>query len=143
MPVLGLPPAELARRAKAKKLKALGINIYGGGFTLGVLHHFDVIGQWEEINLGRRTFDLNFGGRIPRPLKREEWQPHDLTGKDLVEIRGQVPLHQERKLNDGLLSLARQTAPGRSLRHTLAHLEDWRPHAINYQINSKHYPTGD
>lgn len=56
------------------KLPALGINIYGGGFTLGALQHFDVRGQWEEDPLGRDTFDLNFGHTdIYRPLQREEW----------------------------------------------------------------------
>ena len=52
--------------------KAVGINIYGGGFTVGVLRHFNVVGQWEEINLGKRTFDMNFSG-IPRPLRLEDW----------------------------------------------------------------------
>lgn len=67
-----------------KKLKAVGINIYGGGFTLGVLKYFEVVGQWEEIRLGARTFDLNFAG-IPRPLSQSEWPVKEFTGKvDLV-----------------------------------------------------------
>lgn len=67
-----------------KRLKAIGINIYGGGFTLGVLKHFEALGQWEEINLGRRTFDLNFTG-IPRPLNQSEWPVKEFIGKvDLV-----------------------------------------------------------
>lgn len=53
-------------------MNALGINIYGGGFTLGVQKHFKVLGQWEECNLGRRTFDLNFKN-IYRPLNLWEW----------------------------------------------------------------------
>lgn len=61
------------------KPSALGINIFGGGFTLGVLQseRFQVNGQWEECDAGRRTFDLNpqyFRG-IHRPLKFEEWDP--------------------------------------------------------------------
>lgn len=56
--------------------RALGINIFGGGFTLGVLQAgFNVVGQWEECGAGRRTFDLNrkYFGRIRRPLLREDW----------------------------------------------------------------------
>lgn len=58
------------------KLKALGINIYGGGFTLGAQKYFDILGQWEECNLGRRTFDLNFKN-IYRPLNLNEWPVND------------------------------------------------------------------
>lgn len=59
---------------------ALGINIYGGGFTLGVLKHFNVLGQWEEISLGKKTFDLNFSG-IPRPLNFAEWPVNENISK--------------------------------------------------------------
>ena len=55
------------------KYKAIGINIYGGGFTLGTLNHFKVLGQWEEIKLGKRTFEMNFEGLIPRPLQLKDW----------------------------------------------------------------------
>lgn len=64
-------------------MNAIGINVYGGGFTLGVLKHFSVLGQWEEITLGAKTFDLNF--KIPRPLNASEWPIKDCVGKvDLV-----------------------------------------------------------
>ncbi len=62
-------------------LKAIGINIYGGGFTLGVLNHFQVLGQWEEITLGKRTFEMNFQHLIPRPLHRVEWPVKQYVGK--------------------------------------------------------------
>ena len=52
---------------KRFKFKALGINVYGGGFTLGVIKHFDVLQQWEEIKLGYKTFEANFQG-IYRPI---------------------------------------------------------------------------
>ena len=66
------------------KLKALGINIYGGGQTLGMLKHFAVVEQWEEIALGRRTFDLNFQG-IARPICRpSEWPISKYAGKVLL-----------------------------------------------------------
>lgn len=57
-------------------MKALGINIFGGGFTLGVIRAgYTVIGQWEECNAHARTFDMNkkyFSG-IHRPIGRENW----------------------------------------------------------------------
>lgn len=62
------------------RLNALGINIYGGGFTMGVSDHFNVIGQWEEITLGRDTFTMNFP-HIFRPLKREDWPVEDHIGQ--------------------------------------------------------------
>lgn len=61
-----------------EKYEALGINIFGGGFTLGVLRtgRFDVKNQWEECDAGKRTFELNtpryFGG-INRPLRFQDW----------------------------------------------------------------------
>ena len=67
-------------KQKKRKYKALGINIYGGGFTLGVLKHFEVLGQWEEINLGKRTFDMNFKG-LPRPLNLSDWPVKDYVDK--------------------------------------------------------------
>lgn len=54
-------------------MTAIGINIFGGGFTLGVQRAgFDVLGQWEECDAHARTFDLNFTG-IPRPLRYADW----------------------------------------------------------------------
>lgn len=69
------------------KPTALGINIFGGGFTLGVLqsHEFDVVGQWEECAAGARTFDLNgrYFGKIPRPIGYERW---DFLGLPRVNL---------------------------------------------------------
>jgi site-specific DNA-cytosine methylase len=67
-------------KQRSKKYKAIGINIYGGGFTLGVMKHFEVLGQWEEINLGRRTFDMNFKG-LYRPLDIKDWPIKSSVGK--------------------------------------------------------------
>ncbi len=58
-------------------LNALGINIFGGGFTLGVLNskRFNVVSQWEECDAGAKTFDLNmryFKG-IHRPIGYTKW----------------------------------------------------------------------
>lgn len=56
------------------ELKAIGLNIYGGGFTLGVSEHFDVVGQWEECLAGRRTWDMNFDELfMERPLRHQDW----------------------------------------------------------------------
>lgn len=63
------------------KFTALGINIYGGGFTLGALNHFNVLGQWEEDPLGRDTFDLNFRSTIHRPLHMADWPVERSVGR--------------------------------------------------------------
>ena len=63
-----------------KKYKAVGINIYGGGFTLGVMKHFHVLGQWEETTLGKRTFAMNFP-KLYRPLNLSEWPIEAHVGK--------------------------------------------------------------
>lgn len=63
---------------------AIGINIFGGGFTLGVQRAgFEVLGQWEECDAHRRTFDMNFSG-IPHPLRYAEWPLLDAPRVDLV-----------------------------------------------------------
>lgn len=54
-----------------REFTALGINIYGGGFTLGVLKHFHVLAHWEENKLGMNTFALNFPD-IPRVLSPDD-----------------------------------------------------------------------
>ena len=70
---------------KSRKFKhrAVGINIYGGGFTLGVMDHFNVLGQWEEINLGDRTFRKNFAG-LEHPLNLSDWPVKQHKGIDFV-----------------------------------------------------------
>jgi len=56
------------------KLPAVGIHIYGGGFTIGAMEHFDVKYQLEEIKFGSKTFDANLGDEdIIRLLKMDEW----------------------------------------------------------------------
>lgn len=64
-----------------KKYKALGINIYGGGFTIGVANHFEVLTQWEEIDLGKRTFEMNFPD-LERPIiNHKDWPVKEYAGK--------------------------------------------------------------
>lgn len=68
-----------------QKLTALGINIFAGGFTLGVEQAgYRVVGQWEECSANSRTFDLNFGTRIARPLKYSDWPLLDAPRLHLV-----------------------------------------------------------
>lgn len=66
--------------------KALGINVFGGGFTMGVrAAGFEVKAQWEECDAGKRTFDMNpkyFGG-IHRPLRYEDW---DFLGQPRYDL---------------------------------------------------------
>ena len=69
------------------QMNALGINIFGGGFTLGVRRAgFRILGQWEECNAGARTFDLNtqyFGG-IHRPLRYGDWPLLEVAHPHLI-----------------------------------------------------------
>ena len=67
-------------------VKAIGIDIFGGGFTVGVRKAgFEVLAQWEECGAGRKTWDLNaaryFQG-IARPLTHREWDV--MLAADLV-----------------------------------------------------------
>lgn len=62
---------------------AIGMNIYGGGFTIGASRVFKVLGQWEEIDLGAKTFDHNFKN-IPHPLELNDWPVCDFTGVPYV-----------------------------------------------------------
>lgn len=68
-----------------RKLKAVGINIYGGGFTIGVLKHFHVLAQLEEFKLGRRSFLLNFPNIDSPFCAPKEWPLERYVDKtDLV-----------------------------------------------------------
>jgi site-specific DNA-cytosine methylase len=42
-----------------KKLNALGVYIFAGGFTLGVRKHFNIVGHYEEGNFGVATAKYN------------------------------------------------------------------------------------
>lgn len=44
-----------------KKLRALGVYIFAGGFTLGVRKHFDIMGQLEDGMFGVDTTRKNLG----------------------------------------------------------------------------------
>src|SRR5678816_4259172 len=61
-------------------MRALGINIFGGGFTRGVIDAgFEVLEQWEESgDIHRRTFDANFAGKIRRVVGRGNWNMLDV-----------------------------------------------------------------
>ena len=72
-------------------MKALGINIYGGGFTLGVEKAgYEVVAQWEECNTGARTFDLNYPG-MPHPLDYADWPVLDPRVENLDLIYANPP----------------------------------------------------
>lgn len=68
-------------------MEALGINIFGGGFSVGVRRAgFDIVGQWEECSAGERTFDLNtkYLGGIHRPIGYANWPLLDVKHPHLV-----------------------------------------------------------
>lgn len=73
------------RNDASRKLKAVGINIYGGGFTIGVMRKFHVLAQLEEFKLGRRSFLLNFPN-IDSPFSEPKDWPlkRFVDGADLV-----------------------------------------------------------
>lgn len=62
-----------------RRFNAVGINIYGGGFTLGIIKHFKVLGHWEECSLGKWTFEKNFD--LPRIDTRAAWPIKEHAGK--------------------------------------------------------------
>ena len=59
---------------------AVGVHIFGGGLTLGMSQHLDILGQWEEGPWGAKTFELNFPN-IPHPLTMSEWPIATHQGK--------------------------------------------------------------
>jgi site-specific DNA-cytosine methylase len=64
---------------------AIGINVYGGGFTLGVQKNFKVLGQWEEVDLGYKTWELNFDKtKIDHPKSIDEWPIEKFVGVPFV-----------------------------------------------------------
>jgi site-specific DNA-cytosine methylase len=67
-------------------LKAIGINIYGGGFTTGVLNHFKVLSQMEECNAGAKTFELNFGDLIDHPIDHDDWAGRIKKHKNYIDF---------------------------------------------------------
>ncbi len=51
---------------------AVGIHIYGGGFTLGVQRNMRVLAQLEETPFAVDTFNMNFTG-IDHPILAKDW----------------------------------------------------------------------
>ena len=56
-------------------MKALGAHIYAGGFSLGVMEHFDVVGHCEDGKFGVDTVEKNLG--IPIYQKSDGWPTLD------------------------------------------------------------------
>ncbi len=58
-------------------LTALGCHIYAGGFTCGLVRHFDVIGVFEDGGYGASTHRLNFPSipvHIGKPWPVEQYK---------------------------------------------------------------------
>lgn len=68
---------------KIPKPRAVGASIYAGGFTVGVLKHFDVLCHLEESNYGVPTFKANYP-HIPIHIGFDKWPIEELKGIDLV-----------------------------------------------------------
>jgi len=56
-------------------MKALGAHIYAGGFSLGVMEHFDVVGHCEDGAFGVETAVNNLG--VPIYQKSDGWPTLD------------------------------------------------------------------
>jgi DNA (cytosine-5)-methyltransferase 1 len=55
-------------------LGAVGVDIFAGGFSVGVSKHFNVLAHLEESNYGVRSFKLNFP-HIPVCVGKDRWKP--------------------------------------------------------------------
>ena len=65
-------------------MKAIGIHVFAGGFTQGVMRVFDVVGQMEVHGLGKETVEQQLG--LPFVMPEE--------GKDVVESWLAAGLHK-------------------------------------------------
>lgn len=73
------------------KPKALGVNIFSGGFTLGVEQAgFSIEGQWEEGTAGATTFEMNYPD-VPHPLSHDEWDFDAFAPGDLDLLYANPP----------------------------------------------------
>jgi DNA (cytosine-5)-methyltransferase 1 len=66
-----------------KKLKALGIYIFQGGFTLGVRKHFEVVAHLEDGYFGVATVEKNLPN-VDVFAVPDEWPVSSLRGVDFV-----------------------------------------------------------
>ena len=61
-------------------MKAIGVHVFGGGFTMGVQRVFDVVGQMEVHGLGQATVEDGLGLPFIMPKKGEDvvdsWLSH-------------------------------------------------------------------
>lgn len=67
-------------------LKALGVHIYAGGFTLGMRQHFEILGQLESTAFGAATVRRNMP-EVPVFVGKESWPKASYlreAGVDLV-----------------------------------------------------------
>lgn len=56
-------------------MNAIGLNIFGGGFTLGMRESgLNILGQFEECDAGKRTWALNYDElEMERPMRHSQW----------------------------------------------------------------------
>lgn len=70
------------------KLTALGVDIFAGGFTLGISQHFEILGHLEEGSYGALSSKMNFP-HLPIVVGQDNWKPFL---DDLVARRGKPNL---------------------------------------------------
>jgi len=77
---------------RQNKPKALGLHIYGGGFSLGMAEHCNVVGQWEELGgFGDATTSLNLGNQLEHfVMPFDEW-PERYSEGDIEIVYANPP----------------------------------------------------
>lgn len=73
-----------------KELKGLGVDIFAGGFTVGVKKHFNVVAHLEENDYGVATAQHNFPD-LPIHIGEENWPLDVLKAMDLDFVYGNPP----------------------------------------------------
>lgn len=75
---------------EAARPKALGVYIFAGGFTLGVMKHFDVVAHWEDGPFGTATVKHNLPS-IEIHSHRDRWPVNDPRFQGIPLLYGNPP----------------------------------------------------
>lgn len=73
-----------------KKLRALGVDVFAGGFSIGIRRHFDVIAHFEESDYGVATVHKNYP-KLPVHYPVSEWPVDDPEFSELDLAYGNPP----------------------------------------------------
>jgi len=73
---------------KKRELRAVGVNIFAGGFTVGVSKHFEVLAHLEHDDYGAEIVERNFP-HLPVYTSKEDW--HEFRPGDVDFIFANPP----------------------------------------------------